>query len=353
MLRESGSDATSRQDSDDNHRTVQVVRRDLTVRSEVTGDIGFGSPGPLPISAEGTVTWLPQSGSELGRGSVIMRVDERPIALLIGDVPAFRAMYDTAADGLEPGAPIAPTGEDSSASAPPSTPPPAGEAEPMVGNDVEQLERNLALLGYTGFEVDGTFTSATAASVREWQRDLDLAPTGRVERGDVVFWPAPIRVATDASALGTQAVAAAVQQTPTEKLVSATATADELGWAKPETRVRVTFANQRSMRGTVISVRPTGPGEEGDGSMSLRVRLAHPDRAPRSGPVTISYVEQQRRGVLAVPVLALVALAEGGYGLQLDDAAGSFVPVTPGLYADGEVEVTGAIEAGTQIRVPR
>jgi hypothetical protein len=56
--------------------------------------------------------------------------------------------------------------------------------------------------------------------------------------------------------------------------------------------------------------------------------------------------------VLAVPVQALVARAGGGYGLQRAD--GRLVAVTPGLFADGYVEVTGrAVGAGDRVQAPR
>ena len=49
-----------------------------------------------------------------------------------------------------------------------------------------------------------------------------------------------------------------------------------------------------------------------------------------------------RADVLTVPVAALVALAEGGYGVQVVDGGTSrFVAVETGLFADGRVEVSG------------
>ncbi|WP_250032718.1 hypothetical protein [Paractinoplanes maris] len=55
------------------------------------------------------------------------------------------------------------------------------------------------------------------------------------------------------------------------------------------------------------------------------------DEAPlgklREGPVTATYVSEQRKNVLTVPVAALVALAEGGYGLEtIDDSRRRHAP---------------------------
>jgi hypothetical protein len=73
-----------------------------------------------------------------------------------------------------------------------------------------------------------------------------------------------------------------------------------------------------------------------------------------SAPVSVRYVIQQRENVLAVPVAALVALAEGGFGLEEVQNGGShFVAVETGLFADGMVEVRGAdLAEGATVRVP-
>ena len=55
-----------------------------------------------------------------------------------------------------------------------------------------------------------------------------------------------------------------------------------------------------------------------------------------------------------MPVEALLALAEGGYAVEVDDggAATHLVGVELGVFADGWVEVTGDVEAGDQVVVP-
>jgi hypothetical protein len=56
------------------------------------------------------------------------------------------------------------------------------------------------------------------------------------------------------------------------------------------------------------------------------------------------FTARERKGVLVVPVGALVALAEGGFGLQVIEAGGAnrYLAVTTGLFANGKVEVEGA-----------
>ncbi len=62
-----------------------------------------------------------------------------------------------------------------------------------------------------------------------------------------------------------------------------------------------------------------------------------------AGPVTVLLTGAEHKGVLAVPVQALLALREGGYGLDvLDGDRHRLVAVQLGLFADGMVEVSGA-----------
>lgn len=70
-----------------------------------------------------------------------------------------------------------------------------------------------------------------------------------------------------------------------------------------------------------------------------------------SGPVTVEYVGREVKDVLSVPVAALVALAEGGHGLETED--GRFVAVRTGLFADGNVQVSGpGVDEGMKVRIP-
>jgi multidrug efflux pump subunit AcrA (membrane-fusion protein) len=66
----------------------------------------------------------------------------------------------------------------------------------------------------------------------------------------------------------------------------------------------------------------------------------------------VELVANARRGVLAVPVTALLALAGGGYGVEVIEPAGThrLVPVRTGLFATTMVEVSGAgLAEGTRV----
>jgi len=68
----------------------------------------------------------------------------------------------------------------------------------------------------------------------------------------------------------------------------------------------------------------------------------------------VVWVEAERReNVLTVPVTALLALREGGYGVEVITETGSeIVAVDTGMFADGYVEISGeGITEGTVVGV--
>jgi hypothetical protein len=70
--------------------------------------------------------------------------------------------------------------------------------------------------------------------------------------------------------------------------------------------------------------------------------------------VQVALTVQSVRHVLAVPIAALVALAGGGYGLEVVGPAGRhrLVGVHTGVFAGGDVQVSGAgLTPGTRVVV--
>lgn len=194
--------------------------------------------------------------------------------------------------------------------------------------------------------------------------------------------------------MGAEATGTPVTYTTTSLMVTVNAKATETRWAQRGTTVSVELPDGRSVPGTVASVgkdaaapesgsgsgsgsgeggAPAGGGEGGGNpAATVAVVIVFGDQASlgrlQSGPVTVRYAVKQRRNVLAVPVAALVALAEGGYGLEVsgedsgegdreggtgDGASHGFVPVRTGLFAGGKVEVSGPlVREGMKVRVP-
>jgi hypothetical protein len=143
---------------------------------------------------------------------------------------------------------------------------------------------------------------------------------------------------------------------------------DAAGWAVKGAAVTVELPGGGTVAGTVTGVgdeAAAAPNPEGQGSDSstvanatipVAVTLADQKAvgAYQRAPVSVRYVSRKRKDVLTVPVAALLALAEGGYGLELADGATTrVVPVSVGLFADGQVEVDGPdLRDGTTIRMP-
>jgi multidrug efflux pump subunit AcrA (membrane-fusion protein) len=101
---------------------------------------------------------------------------------------------------------------------------------------------------------------------------------------------------------------------------------------------------------------PTGQGTQ-TATIPVQITLDHPNAAGRldGAPVTVGFTSTTRKGVLAVPVNALLAAADGSYAVEVvSDTRRRTVPVRLGLFADGKVEVTGTgLTAGTRVEVPR
>ncbi|WP_241561822.1 MULTISPECIES: peptidoglycan-binding domain-containing protein [unclassified Streptomyces] len=377
--------------------SVEVTRRTLVDQTAVDGTLGHGPEIPLPVKATGTVTWLPQQGDRITRGATVLRVDDRPVTLLYGALPMYRDLGpgDTATPDTSSGPSTAKGADDANdaekgTDGPAESPGPGAADAPeenagtggtgstgstgstgdtgSTGMDVRQFESNLAALGYTDFTVDDRYTAKTAAAVKRWQKHLGVPETGRIAVGDVVYTSGRITVGRVAVRVGAQASPEALGYTGGERRVTVEASAQDGAWAVRGTRVTVEVPGGEPVEGRVRSVSremrsaegadPEGGGKaEGaqDATFTVTIRLLDQSAIGRTerAPVTVRYVSDRKAGVLAVPVAALVALAEGGHGLERAGAEGGFVAVRTGLFAEGMVEVSGrGVRAGMKVRVP-
>jgi hypothetical protein len=126
-------------------------------------------------------------------------------------------------------------------------------------------------------------------------------------------------------------------------------------------RVDLELPGGRTTTGKVVSVgkvATTPAGAEGDSGPTVELVVSL-DRPKGTGsldqaPVTASITTEVRKGVLAVPVSALLALAEGGYAVEVErQGRRELVGVKTGLFADGQVEVSGVgLAAGDRVVVP-
>ncbi len=304
--------------------TADITRLTLIDRENHDGTLGHGDTTTISSRGEGTVTRLPAEGTTITRGKAIFRLDNKPVTLLYGALPAYR----TLATGVR-------------------------------GADVRQLERNLWALGYRGFTVDETYSASTAAAVGEWQDDLDLTRTGRVDPRQVVYATGAVRV----DSLSTQAGAvvrpgAAVEKvTGTSPLATVVLDTGSERLAERRAAVRVTLPGGKAVPGKIIKVATfVGHGDNGESDTKIQVtiRFTSTVRSLGAAAITVAFTAGERPNVLAVPVAALLALAEGGYGVQVVDAGTTrIVAVETGLFADGKVEITGnGLRAGMKVAMP-
>ncbi|MFG3436497.1 peptidoglycan-binding protein [Nonomuraea sp. NPDC047897] len=313
--------------------TTRITQQTLDDTRDVDGELGYGPATTAVSRAPGTITWLPDSGARITCGRSLYRVDNDPVVLMYGSTPAYRDLRI----GVE-------------------------------GRDVENLERNLRKLGYEGFTVDDTYTAATAEAVMEWQDDRGLERTGVVELGRVVFATGAVRVqALDAQAGQPTAPGRAVlSYTGTEKVVTVRLDAEDQRMAAKGAKVAVTFPDGGRSSGKVTEVATViepgdGPNAEPLTRLEALVSLGGGKAARRAAArfdqaaVDVTFTAARREDVLTVPVAALVALREGGFGVEVVEGGSTrYVPVETGLFAGGRVEISGAgLTAGMTVGVPR
>jgi peptidoglycan hydrolase-like protein with peptidoglycan-binding domain len=294
--------------------TATVVRTNLVSTALTGGTLGYAPARPLLNLVTGIYTWLPRPGALIRAGGVLYRVDDSPVTLMAGAVPAWRPFGIGMTDGP----------------------------------DVRQLQAGLIAGHFAG----GLFTTptghydlATADAVERWQAARGLTVTGSVPLGQVVFLPTAVLVGAMNVAAGEAAAAGQrpYQVTTVQRTVTVPVN-PTLPPAFAGERVSIVLPSQATVPGT-ISVA---------GSAQLTV-------TPRGGtgngvgvPVQVALAVQSARDVLAVPVSALLALSGGGYGLEVVGPSGvhRLVAVTAGLFASGQVQVSGAgVTAGTRVVV--
>jgi peptidoglycan hydrolase-like protein with peptidoglycan-binding domain len=324
--------------ADQNVTTATVERTDLVNRVQVDGTLGYAGTYTVP-GAGGVVTWLPALGAEITRGRPVYRADNRWVPLLYGGMPLWRT--------LESG---------------------------CTGTDVRELQRNLKALGYR-VTADGRYGSATATAVKHWWRDRGRTDgTRSVRPGDVAIAAGPIRVSVVSAHLGLPASGIVLTATSTQRRIVVPLPVDQQSLAVAGAQASVELPGGVSTTGHITAVGTvaqggsTGSSAQGaqgaqvgqavqSATIQVDITLDQPRVAGRldAAPVTVGLTSAVRRGVLAVPVSALLALGAGSYAVSVvgSDGTRRRVPTTLGLFANGKVEVSGGgIAAGDRVEVP-
>lgn len=311
-------------------RTETVTKADLSEQRSLDGKLGYGTERTLTGRKNGTITGLPTQGAVLERGKPVYQVDAKGVPLLYSAIPLYRDLTLGMPDGP----------------------------------DVKVLEDNLKALGYGGFGTpDRKFTEQTVAAIKKWQKALELDETGAIAIGDVIITEGPVRVSSVTAELGAQGTSPLLKYTGNDRAVTLPLKTAQKDLVKPGDKVEITVGGKQTA-GTVRTVAPIaedpsqqqqGPmfGSQGDQpKFNATITLDDPAAAGQEATsVTIRLTTASRQAVLVVPVGALLALAEGGYALEVvEGGTRRLVAVKLGLFANGKVEVSGPdVREGMQV----
>ncbi|MEU0884969.1 peptidoglycan-binding domain-containing protein [Lentzea sp. NPDC005914] len=291
-------------------KTAPVKKTNLADQQSTTGQLGYGSERALASRKSGTVTALPNQGAVIEQGKPVFFSDAKPVPLFYGAMPLYRDL----------------------------------EAGMSNGPDVKVVEENLAALGFSDFGTpDEKFTSYTASALKKWQKANGLEQNGKLGQGDVVVQPGAIRVASVTGQLGGPAGGDLMKVTGTERAVTVELEQSKQRLAKQGEKVELSITGGKPTTGTITGITRTA-GDSAQGQkpkIILTISVDDPKAAEGvdSGSVNALFTVSKKQNVLAVPIGALLALAEGGYGLVTED--GKTIPVTVGIFAKGQVEVQG------------
>lgn len=283
-----------------------------------------------------TFTALPSAGQIIARGQSLYEIGGQPVLLLYGSVQPTRAFLA----GMSP------------------------------GPDVAQLNANLQALGYGQGLAGDRFTAATETAIRALQSAHGASVTGKLLLGSVVFKGGPVRVTSVTPTVGSAVMPGPVLAvTSTARQVKVALDASEQGSVKVGDAVSITLPNNQTTPGRIsyvssVATTPSSSGHGGGGeeesAPTVEVNITPTDPSATGhldqAPVNVEITTETASNVLAVPVAALLALAGGGYAVEVAEGrVHRLVGVTVGLFDDAEglVQVSGqGLTAGQRVVVP-
>jgi peptidoglycan hydrolase-like protein with peptidoglycan-binding domain len=281
-------------------------------------------------------TKLPESGDKVDCGDVLYRVDAKPVVLLCGTVPSYRALH-------------------------------AGDA----GQDVRQLNRNLHELGYDADAHvridpgDDDFTSKTKKALKVLQRRKRFRATGALAIGDAVFLSVSVRISKVTGDLGGSArPGAPVLNATSDKLhVQVALDASQQAGVKKGDSAQITLPGNTPVSGRVegfgrVAQAPGPDSKPADATIPTYISLDDLEKARGldRAPVQVDITTEGVDSALSVPVTALVGKSGGGFAVEVVRAGGrrELVAVKLGLFdtTAGRVQVEGDLGEGDQVVVP-
>jgi putative ABC transport system ATP-binding protein len=271
--------------------TVKVEKGKLSAMVSLAGTLTHrarsdGSPYSVINQAGGIYTKLPDDGDEVACGDVLYRVDDDPVVLLCGAIPAYRDLR-------------------------------RGD----VGRDIRQLNRNLHRLGYDVDLDDNHFTWETEKALKKLQHDKGFDATGALDVDDGVFLPKSARIAKVTGRLGgfARPGAQVAQATGGALEVQVALAASQQGEVKKGDRAQITLPGNSSVKGRVDRLgrvaRAAGQDDDvGHATIPAYISLDEPKKARGldRAPVQVDITTKGVASALSVPVTALVRSPAAG-----------------------------------------
>jgi hypothetical protein len=382
-----------------------VRRRNLVATDTESGTLGYAAAQTVYDRFSGTITWLPAVGRVIRPGQALYEVDDRPVVLFNGSTPAFRDLGPSVSPGpdvLELNRDLRRLAFDpehlitlddiwqaattdavdlwqESLGATVTGTIALGQVAFLPGAQrITAVDTVLGSTGQSAGGASGSGSGAAGASTAAIPRPEFVAAKVRSSNaagsGDSAAILSALRALLKAEAAqlkrerasssskaskgssGNAPAQAILQTASTRLVVSVPLDASKKSEAIVGERVTVELPDGGTSKGRVTQVSPaaessssasnSGPGASGS-SATIPVTVAltghHSSLAGLDqATVSVNFVQQRARHVLSVPVTALLATAGGGYTVQEAEAPHRLLPVTPGLFAAGYVQISGA-----------
>jgi hypothetical protein len=392
--------------------TVSLERRDLTSRESVDGTLGYAGEATVINRLSGTFTWLPAEGDVIRRGKRLFEVDGEPVILMDGDVPDVEELESNlSALGFDPGTvddeftsstasavtdwqdslDLDPTGSvelgrvvfmagprrvtSLSVSLGSSGDSGAGGSDPSAAADALSDQVPSATTSLASYVTDNSGAGERRKPKKPRKPRGSKRPSGSSGQSDSGSTAQPAGDSTSDYAdtgSGDDAAASApsteVMTTSSERrIVTVDLDPSDGELVKRGTAARIELPDGKDVKGHVSSIGTVAADDSSDSAAAggdessdatIEVTIALPEgshvTALDQAPVTVDVTDEVRRDVFAVPVESLLGTAGGGYAIEVADSAGRRqIPVEPGLFADGYVEVRGdGLREGMRVEVP-
>ena len=326
LSRLDGTDpAAAESTSSESDATIQPERisvveiRTLSSKQEHNADLGFGQPRSLLAQAQGTLTWVPEIGQQIKTGDVLWEIDRQPVIYMPGDLPMYRDLYK----GVK------------------------------KGDDILQLEEFLIAEGFgpQGWEADNSFNARTRAAVKAFQKERGMTQDGLLGPAKMVVGREPLRIETRANKGDSSTEGPVLTVTDASAVVTLAASSRQLASFQQNPDVLIVLGDGVELSAILDKVKAT-PADE-NGAFGYEITYMVDDIVSDAQPVKVKLVQVLAADALTVPVDALIALAEGGYAVEMKTATGSVLRGVEVIdFDDTTVAITGDVAVGDEVVIP-